>query len=169
MDNQQLLKRIEALEKWKADRERQQIVFPLDFQSQTILSNYFMRIIDTITYITVGAEEHVVTSYIGEQNQNLGSNGQIRFQVGNVNVFPYTVNATTNILTVPGGQRFEDGTAVSVYYAPDGALPSPLAVNTTYYVVSSTGTSFKLSATSGGAEINITDTGTGRQFIEKQL
>lgn len=169
MDNQNLLKRIEALEKWKADRERQQIVFPLDFQSQTILANYFMRIIDVYTYEIIGAEAHVATVYVGEQTKTFGDKGQVNFQVQQINIFPYTVNATSNILTVPGGQRFEDDTAILVYSEPNGTLPNPLAINTTYYVISSTGTSFKLSATVGGAEIDITDIGTGRQFIEKQL
>ena len=36
MNNEELIARIEALEKWKADRERQQITFPLDFQSEMI-------------------------------------------------------------------------------------------------------------------------------------
>jgi hypothetical protein len=39
MDNQELLKRVEALEKWKADREQQQITFPLEIQSVNTLVN----------------------------------------------------------------------------------------------------------------------------------
>ena len=35
---QELIKRIEALEKWKAERERQQITLPLDSVSKTVLT-----------------------------------------------------------------------------------------------------------------------------------
>lgn len=35
---EQLKKRVDELLKWKADRERQQIVFPLDVQSERIIN-----------------------------------------------------------------------------------------------------------------------------------
>ena len=54
-----------------------------------------------------------------------------------------------------------------VVFATDGTLASPLEVGVTYYV-SATDllvNSFKISATSGGAVIDITDTGTGAQTM----
>lgn len=45
-----------------------------------------------------------------------------------------------------------------------GALPSPLSTAVTYYVVSSDGGSFKVSLTSGGTAINITDSGLGAHY-----
>lgn len=41
------------------------------------------------------------------------------------------------------------------------AIPDGLSIDTTYYVVNSSGLTFKLSATLGGAAIDITSTGTG--------
>lgn len=155
---EKLEQQVQDLLTWKAAREKQQITFPLDVQSQTVLQNYFMRIVDTLTYIVVGAEEHVATSYVGEQ-------GLLNFEVTKNIIFPYTVNATSNVFTVPEGS-FIDDTAVYVYYAPGGAVPDPLAVNTQYYIRDSTGTTFKLAATAGGAAIDITNDGTGRQFIQ---
>lgn len=35
---QDLLKRVEALEAWKAERANQQLTYPLDFVSQQIIS-----------------------------------------------------------------------------------------------------------------------------------
>ncbi len=40
-------------------------------------------------------------------------------------------------------------------------LPAPFVVGTTYYVINASTDTFKLSATSGGAAVNVTDTGTG--------
>lgn len=154
--------RLKSLEKWRDERVRQQISYPLDVESQIVLAKYFMKIFDTLTYTVVGAEEHIATIYVGQQ-------GNFQFQVEQNTLFPYTVNVASNIFTIAGGKTFANDTAVLVYYAPGGALPTPLAVNTTYYVVSSTGNSFKLSATVGGAAINITTTGTGKQFITAQL
>jgi hypothetical protein len=42
-----------------------------------------------------------------------------------------------------------------------GTLPAGLSVNTAYYVVNSTGTTFNVSLTSGGSAINTTAVGTG--------
>jgi len=44
MDNEELKTRIEALEKWKADRERQQIALPLDSVSKAIITEKFFPI-----------------------------------------------------------------------------------------------------------------------------
>jgi len=46
-----------------------------------------------------------------------------------------------------------------------GSLPSPLATNTTYYVINVSGTSFNLATTQGGAAINTTNAGSGTFYI----
>jgi len=46
-----------------------------------------------------------------------------------------------------------------------GSLPSPLATNTTYYVVNASGTQFNLATTQGGTPINTTNTGSGTFYI----
>jgi len=52
----QLENRIKELEKWKAEKEKQQISFPLDNQSIDILKKYFMRIVSSyIWYGGVGS------------------------------------------------------------------------------------------------------------------
>lgn len=152
--DQSLEKRISALEKWQQERQRQQIVFPLDFQSQTILGKYFMHIISTITTIG-GAGGTETTQFIGQQNE-------LEFLVSQNFYVPYTVNATSNIFSTPTAY-FEDDMVALV--ATTDTAPAPLVVGTDYYVVNSTGNTFQLSATLGGAAIDITDTGTGRQFI----
>jgi hypothetical protein len=48
-----------------------------------------------------------------------------------------------------------------VRFTSTGTLPAPLSAATRYYVVQKSGNSFKVSLSSGGAEVDITDTGTG--------
>lgn len=46
-----------------------------------------------------------------------------------------------------------------------GALPTGLSTGTDYYVISPTGATLKLAATSGGSAINLTASGSGTSFI----
>jgi len=48
-----------------------------------------------------------------------------------------------------------------------GAVPTGLAINTLYYIVNRTDTTFKLSATYNGAAINITAQGTGNHTVKE--
>lgn len=156
---QKLKEDVKTLMDWKAQKTAQQISYPLDTQSQTILGKYFMHIVGTSKYEVVGAASHMITTYTGSQDN-------LQFNVSPNNIFPYTVNVTSNIFTVTSGS-FPNDTEVLAY--TDGTYPAPLAVNTIYYVVNSTGTSFKLSLTVGGAAINITTSGTGRQYLSYNL
>lgn len=83
---------------------------------------------------------------------------------------PYTVDAGTDTLTVQG-RTFTDGDVVrvSVSGGSDAAVPAGLAAMTDYYVVSASGSTCQLSATSGGSAIDITDTGTGTQYIGRDI
>lgn len=154
MDNTNLENRIRELEKWKEERTRQQIAFPLDAESVKILSNYLMSLSGTVRTISgVGGNEFIY--YTGQQ-------GDKDFQVS-INTFvPYTVNTTADTVTVQKNV-FENDT--QVYLSTSDTYPTPLDGVTTYYVVNSTGLTFQLSLTSGGAAINITSTGVGSQYI----
>jgi hypothetical protein len=66
MDNSQLIRRIEELEKWKAERTRQQVTFPIDVNSVKALASYlFKRFFVLIAGISVEA--------IGIGNTTIGS------------------------------------------------------------------------------------------------
>lgn len=56
-----------------------------------------------------------------------------------------------------------------IQFTTDGGLPSPLAVNTNYYVISAglTANAFEISLTSGGAAINTTTAGSGVHTLYK--
>lgn len=163
LEFEQLKQKVEDLETWKAEREKQQVTFPLDPESVSVLSKYLMRMTGSGTY-EGGVGGQVFPFMEGEQDG-------LKFQV-----FPgfdrYTANASTDLITIVDQTAFnryaEDQQVVlfSEDTAPGGLSGFGL---TTYYVVevSTGGHSFKLSATEGGAAINITDAGTGAQFIQK--
>jgi uncharacterized phiE125 gp8 family phage protein len=76
-----------------------------------------------------------------------------------------TADATADTISVPGWKTLVVGDAVRLSNR-DGALPAPLQPMTDYFVQSVPGAGlYKLAATSGGAAINLTDTGTGESFI----
>jgi hypothetical protein len=159
MDNQSLQKRIEELEKWKAEKEKQQIKFPLDVNSIIILNKYFMSLYATSTYIG-GAGGNTFVNYIGKQDDRV-------FQVSKNTFIKYTVNITTNYLTIAGGERFD--TNMQVYFSTSDTAPSPIDTTgvTDYFIInaSSDGQTFQISTTMGGSAVDITNTGVGEQYI----
>lgn len=160
---QQLENRIQTLEKWKADRERQQIFFPLDERSIDVLVKYFMRLNPNgaVEY-DGGAGGNPLVYYTGRQ-------GDLLFNVQKDTYTQFTANATTDYITVINPKiSFVNDTAI-YFLEGSGAsdtLPAGLtAVITTYYVINSTGNSFKVSLTVGGAAVDITSNGSGVNYI----
>lgn len=88
---------------------------------------------------------------------------------GDYTVGTFTAVAATDVCTAvlaAGSPALLNGDRVQV--SSDTALPAGLAAATDYYVISSDGVSaFKLSATLGGAAVNITDAGTGVHTITR--
>lgn len=74
--------------------------------------------------------------------------------------FEFTANATTDVITATG-HDYINTLAVTLSVSGGGALPAPLVADTTYYVRDAATDTFKLSLTSGGAAIDITNAGTG--------
>lgn len=78
----------------------------------------------------------------------------------------FTANASTNVITASGHTRI-NGDKVRV--STTGTLPGGLSANTDYFVISVSGSTFKLSLTSGGGEIDITSTGSGTHSLGTAL
>lgn len=76
---------------------------------------------------------------------------------------PFAVDVTTNTLTAVG-HPLANGDVVRGHNT-GGALPAGLSVQTDYYAIGVSGNTLQLSATEGGAAIDITDAGTGTHFI----
>jgi hypothetical protein len=72
-----------------------------------------------------------------------------------------TADAGTDVIT---GATLINGTVV-FFGNSGGALPDPLVAGTRYYVVNTSGSTFKVAATSGGAAIDLTTAGTGTNTV----
>lgn len=156
MDENDLLARIDKLEKWMQEKTAQQISYPLDQQSLIVLGKYFMHIVGS-TLTIGGAAGNTFLNYIGEQDNQ-------KFQVSTDTFVQYAVNVSTDTLTtINSGVNFANNT--QIYVSTESTPPSPLSLTGNYFIINSTGQSFKLSLTSGGAAINITDVGVGKQYI----
>jgi len=77
-----------------------------------------------------------------------------------------SVDAGTDTITINGHGYQNDARLIFVDAAD---LPAPFVAGTTYYVINQTANTFQLSATEGGAAINITDAGTGTNFVRLEV
>ena len=102
---------------------------------------------------TVEVEDQITADYIGTTFHAIFLN-DTRSQ------FEFTANASTDVITATG-HDYINTLAVTLSVSGGGTLPAPLVAGTTYYVRDVATNTFKLSLTSGGAAIDITDAGTG--------
>jgi hypothetical protein len=152
----ELKQQVTALVQWRDQRMKQQISFPLDTQSISVLGKYFLTIISNRILFFGGASGRPFNILQGQQD-----NTKVQLQVDTSQ--SYIVNPSTDIFTV-NDHAYTNGDIVVV--STTDTQPSPLTLGTSYYVVSASGLTFKLSTTLGGSAINITDSGAGTQFID---
>jgi len=75
----------------------------------------------------------------------------------------FSANADTDVITMYG-LALANGDIIRLTNS-GGALPAGLSSDTTYYVISVSGSTCKLSLTLGGEVVNITGTGTGTHYV----
>lgn len=159
---EELSRRIEVLEKWKTDRIAQQITFPLDEKSITILNKYFLSKIGNLDFINSsgGIQRNILLKQDGKTDLVNGYTTLSRYRA-NTNDYLYIGQDVVNLKqgTFANGDQ--------VWTLSTGTPPAPITDAVPYFVVEATagGTQIKLSLTSGGSAINITDTGEGEHFI----
>jgi hypothetical protein len=81
------------------------------------------------------------------------------FPLGGITPKQATVVASTDFFTSPGHLLANDDRCV-VFDINGSGVPAGLTEGTTYFVVGVSGTTFQLSATQGGAAVNVTADGT---------
>lgn len=136
---------LDTLIKWKQQKTAQQISYPLDYNSVTILNKYFLSIVSNLDF----------TSSSGQLFPNIlvRQDGKVYLISVDESLILFTVNTGTDVVTLganitTGGQgTFADGDQVLVNSTGD--LPSPLVDSFPYTVVQSTGTTIKLSTPVG--------------------
>jgi hypothetical protein len=74
------------------------------------------------------------------------------------------VSISGDTLSIPSN---DFGETNPVTFRTSGTAPSPLVNGGTYYIKDVTADTTKLSSTSGGSAINITDVGDGQHFLQK--
>jgi small-conductance mechanosensitive channel len=152
---QNLERQVAELTRRMDEKARQQITFPLDDASRTILSKYFLTYISNLDFTSSSGQlfPRIIVGYNGVKSVIDVTNG----------FYQFTANATTNVLTLNNPSfYFNDGDQILLYTT--NTLPAPLSDVAPYFVINSSANTFKVSDTFGGAEIDITDTGTGAHF-----
>lgn len=81
-----------------------------------------------------------------------------------VNEGAFTALASSEVFTAPDYTPV-NGDQVSFAAAPGATLPVGIVSGTLYFVVAASGTTFQVSATSGGSPINLTADGDGLLFL----
>ena len=99
---------------------------------------------------------------------NTGTWGYATILSGDLTIgLSYTANATTNALTTPSAHGLVTGSRLRLVGGL-GTLPTPLIADTDYYATVSSSTVLTLSATLGGATIDLTDAGSGTLLLTEQ-
>jgi hypothetical protein len=75
-----------------------------------------------------------------------------------------TFDGTTDKITTTYTHGLSDDDIVQFWTENGGTLPTGLSIETNYYVITDTATTFQVSATSGGAAIDFTGNGTADQY-----
>lgn len=136
--------------------------------------------VSSITYVDVGGDTQTLASTVYEVDTTTEP-GEVRLAYNqswptyrsghHVITVNYTAGystiftaATATEICTPSGRIFTDTQRVRVHNK-GGELPAGLSVDTDYYIISASSTTFKLSATLGGGAVDITSTGTGTHYI----
>ena len=180
--NNDLIRRIEALEQWKRDREEQQITFPLDEASIDVINRYFMRVKDIYSYEAAAGSPYTV-EFITEQKEfpkvstlldtdgdaiRLKGNGLARFTLFQQNTFPIQKidPGTDELTTVHKIDGLQNGSRV-IFFSEDNPPTGISGLGAvTYKIANLANRKFTLTDTDG-TPINFTDTGNGRLFMQQ--
>lgn len=161
-DNQQLMQKIQELERkvadleaWKQARTRQQITFPLDIDSVNVLKKHFVSYVRDYWFEQHDGEE-VFTQIDLEVDGRL-----LPVSPGNFYI-PFSVN-TTNDTIIVNRKYVNNDSMVNFFSTVAAGIPGGLTAGP-YYVINSTDSSFQVSTSPGGSVVDITSAGSGELF-----
>lgn len=112
----------------------------------------------------VRAACNLLADFYGTLHQLLEHNSDQAIDWSSPKVF--TAANATDVFT-SNGHGYANGTKVRVFNV-GGALPAGLTAGTDYYVIGAAANTFQLSATLGGAAVNVTTDGTGTNSVHHE-
>ncbi len=107
---------------------------------------------------TVGASTTV--EYVGFFDASTSGNFSGMGPVGAGTLYAFTAATSGNLFTAPGSS-YSNGQTVVLFDGAGATIPSNFTVGTVYYIISASGATFELSATSGGSAITVNAAGAG--------
>lgn len=151
----QLEQQIQELLSWKRQRQGQQLSYPLDSISKDVIGSEFLRAVNEITYTRPSGRE--IPLYVVAR-----AKGKDYFLTSSPTLFTFTA-ATSDVITINTNITIENNLQFILFSSQ--TLPAGLVSDTIYYSINSSGNTCKLSLTSGGGAVNITDTGLGLHYL----
>lgn len=151
--------KVNELYEWMSQRKRQFVPDPLDPISKKILEKDFMRIVGSGVMAQVLSSSEFPFGYVKTVLKNKEKIIQFRDDVKRC-----LVDASTDIITANSHGLVNNDTVI--FYTTE-ELPAGIDTFTTFYVVSATATTFKVSLTQGGSAIDITTNGKGEQYFSR--
>lgn len=152
--------KVKELRAWKNARLDERLRYPLDIRSKQVLQK------DVLVF--TGKEKPSITNLLSDYTclgLELSINGEKRAVLASYPLYQFSA-AVTDIITYGAGSfTVNDNDTIAV--VSTNLLPGGLTVNTVYYVINATATTFKVSLSQGGSAVDITNTGTGSHYFAK--
>lgn len=157
----QLEQKIQELTKWKDNRIKDRLTFPIDIQSKRTLNKNL--------FVYTGKNQIAITDLITDLicfGLIFNVNGKRRAVLATFPLLSFVVNAASDIISNSNGpHNLINGDAIVL--TTTDTLPAGLSTNDFYYIINRTNTTFQVSLTKGGAAVNIINTGVGTHYYGK--
>lgn len=142
-----------------------QVKVYIGYQNSSFKEDYFVIFRGYVSNITSAATKMILQLSDAnlKRRQQTFLFGQTKLANFSYNFTSSDVSVLNDTINISGGQVLQNGNRIQL--STTGVLPTPFVTATDYFVTSSTGTTFKLSATSGGAVIDITNAGSGGSTV----
>ena len=149
-------KQLNEVLEWKRLREKQIIPDQLDVVSKEILTRDFLPVYKAGVLLTPIASGDYISKYFQTKIKNQDE------VITYTKYKKYTVNPSNDTFSANDHGLVND---MQVIFATTDEYPVGVDTTAARYVINATAVSFKVSATVGGAAVNITTAGEGDQYF----
>ncbi len=157
----QLEKRVAELVKIKNQRIQERLVFPLDIETRNLLNRGVL-----VSTGKIQPDVSLLFTDLLSFGMEFTVNNRKRVVVTYRPLHAFTSNFTTDVLSNSNGSHNLNNDDRIALTTTD-TLPGGLDTIIIYYVINRTGTTFKLSTSSGGSAMDITNNGIGTHYWGK--